>query len=307
MARLEIQKWSGVDTRTGSLQIDLKAGSIACCEGQYQSSTVAVEDAVAENKPEVFQVPGGVRIRRFDNEWEHWIKTNNPDNFPAPASSFNVSVTRDVGDAMLPDFGAIFPRLLGTWNTFWGLTAIGKSGINYNTLDTGNYDINETATSANVYLWGTPPGTGTTGPGGFVPPDQGVANIGGERVHYGNLASPGSSIGTMARMFGLPGIGPYGWGPWWGFVHYGHDYVTNPLPPPPTLLSRSHDGVSIWYPPRWLNFWMASSFWSESYFPAPVGYTPKGAKCGTFMPMILRFLITRRKNKSVNITAGAKP
>ena len=311
MPIIRIQKWSGSNVKSSSFQIDLASGGIACCDGWYQSYTVAEEDAIAENKPESFQVPSGYRIHQYDSEWEHWIKTGNPDDFPAPTSSFCVTRTFDAFDRASVDFGALMPKLYGDWHTKFLITAIGTSNGDYNVLDGTNHDMAWNATSATTYKLGPAgnvPTASLTGPGGFVIPQHNVIDVDGERMHSGSITDSG--IGSLAHGWGLPGQGlgapPLQGPPYIGFEHDGHDYEANPNPPPAQIVHRVHAGVSVYYPPRWVNCWMASSRWVESYFPAPVGYSPKGAKCGTFMPMIIRFLIVNRKNKIVTISAGGK-
>ena len=297
MPRMLITKQESSNERDGALRFELKSGSYGICEAYLAQQNIGIDELLSENKPEAFSQPYSAgSLRKFDSEWEHQIKTNNPDDFPAPESNLGVQVAGCRGGS---------PPIIGDWYSFWTYSKIGTPGGDFSVLDTFNRDINETATSATIYAPNTSGGGSSRGPGGFNPPDQGIANIGGETVHYGSL---GSSIGSLGRVWGAPGLGPYGGSPFWGFPHYGHDYENNPFPPPAQIVVRKHDSVGIWYPPRWINMgWMATSRSVEMRVDLPVSYAPKGAKCGTFMPMIVRFLIMKRKNKLVTITAGAKP
>jgi hypothetical protein len=250
-----------------------------------------IEECESENKPESFEIPVGARISQYDGEWEHWVKQGNPDDFPGPDTTFCTDQMQERWDA-LRQLAGNFPKLLGGWLSSFGYSNVGRGGGDPAVLYTTNYDMGITDTSASMY---DPAKVSSgRGPGGFNPPDQGVCYIGGERMHYGALSTSG--ISALAREFGYPGVGGEFWGPWMGSsIHYGHDYEANPFPPPAQIVARQHDAIRIWFPPRWINHWTASGRHQETNLPAPVGYAPKGAKCGVFMPIILRFLSYRRR------------
>jgi len=276
------------------------------CEGMYHEMRTGIEESEAENKPESFSIPYNGRLFKGDHKAETVpLQTPPAGVFPAPESTFWDSQSQSLGGGLSRPGGA-FPNLRGGWQTYFGYSNLGYPAGDPAVLYTQNYDITETQ-SAGIQIYDpTKTGNAGRGPGGFNPNlNGGFGNIGGERVHYGYQLNS-STFPSVARMWGYPGIGANGGPPYWGFVHYGHDYVTNPAPPPATILNRNHEPVSIGIPPRWINHWYAASQMLMTNVEAPISYVPKGAKCGVFMPMIIRFLITRRKNKLVTITAGTK-
>ncbi len=268
MPKMMITKQAGSANISDDIQLSGLSGSIGICEFIALDHMTGIEEFLSENKIEGFQTPVGGRFHCFDSEWEHQLKTGNPDDFPAPQDT-------------------ISHEAAGGWNNFFGVSMVGRGGGDYNTLYTQNYDMDEDNASCSCYILGNPPATSARGPGGFNISDQGVCRIGQETCHYGSISDTG--VSAIARMWGSPGP------PYIGLFHPGHDYVANPFPPPDTILSRQHDAIDILYPPRWVNHWMASSRHVETNVPMPVKYSPKGSKCGVFMPIILRFLAFRRR------------
>lgn len=273
-----ITKFSGLARVTkASVQIELKTGSVGMVDAQFEEQVVGIEDSQAENRIESFVRQTGSLFHRYDNEWEHQIKTGNPDDFIGP------QCTHERASA----------------GSFFAVSAIGAGNTNPNTLNNSNYDLAANGTSFQTYQWGSPVGTAATGPGGFKPNTLGgiIRVAGSEVMHYGS-ASINSSFSYLARQFDVA----HPSSPWVGDrVYYGHDY--DPYP----TLSRAHESVEVLFPPIFINSFMAGSMQIVTDFNTPVIYVPKGNKCGVFMPIILRFLMKKRKQeKMVVITAGTK-
>jgi hypothetical protein len=258
MPKMLIVKHVGFVGTEKSIVLEAKAGSIGICDGFLTSQTAGIEDCLSENKIEGMMIPVGGKLHYYDNEWEHQMPSLNPNDFQAPHNTLE-------------------PELAGSWGG--GLTQIGR----YPVPNTWNDDIDGDDTSVRVY------DNTNRGVGGFNKPGTGgLIMMDGEVCHYGKVGD--TSYNALAR----------GWGSGFpvGIPHYGHDYVTNPNPPPATILDPRHDEVRCWYPGRSINNWMAASFAAATSVTAPVNYTPKGGKCGVFMPIILRFLSMRRRRAS---------
>lgn len=264
--RALISKQSGrVEYSKPDFAVAGKSGSVGIGEWFGTGMAVGIQESLSENTIEAFNQPVIGKLGSYNGKWEHLRKSANPDDFPSPIGTFALKSAKSL----------------------FHVTAVGYPGGDPNTLYSQNYDMGVTDTVMYCYLF-----TGVTGPGGFKIPTTGgvlrTENLPTETMHFGT-SNGSQGFGDIARNWG--GVGP----PWQGGIHLGHDYETNPNPPPPTIIARHHEGVSVEYPSLCINTWLATGFAVALDGMDEASYAPKGSRCGVFMPVILRFLALRRR------------
>jgi hypothetical protein len=251
----------------------MSPSAVGCIEFAAVETKIGTVEFCSQNRFEDSMMTRGGQLRTVNGETEHQAPDLNPNTFPPPE---RVDST---------------VKLDGRWvnETVLGILPA---------PNTGNANISGSSTSMQVYDSQGVTGFRNPGTGGILKIHADSSSGSTEIVHYGGHSTESTgteSFNSLGRNWGdLYSAGP----------HYGYDYKTNPTPPPATILSPHHAAISTYYPNRTLVHWMGSAQCNRLMAPMPVPYAPKGSRCGVFMPIILRFLASRRR-RSGSSSPGA--